>query len=90
MTELLGIGVIQPQPPGKLLRDGYCGDRHHFKEPVFNGEWISKGTHINAVGSSFISKQELDVATAGRACGSWIPRETESSDLYMRRTDTFY
>ena len=37
------------------------------KEPVFKGEWLSKGTHINAIGANFISKQELDVETVGKS-----------------------
>ena len=34
--------------------------------PVLQGEWIGKGTHINAIGSNFLSKQELDVKTVGK------------------------
>jgi ornithine cyclodeaminase len=30
------------------------------KEPVVRGEWIAKGTHINAVGSSTAAARELD------------------------------
>ena len=33
------------------------------KEPVLRREWISPGTHINAVGSSIASARELDGAT---------------------------
>jgi alanine dehydrogenase len=31
------------------------------REPVLHGSWISPGTHINAIGSNFLSKAELDV-----------------------------
>jgi alanine dehydrogenase len=37
------------------------------KEPVFKGEWVSKGTHINAIGSNFLSRQEIDVETVRRS-----------------------
>lgn len=32
-------------------------------EPVLHREWLSPGTHINAVGSSFAAKRELDTTT---------------------------
>ena len=33
------------------------------------GGWLSKGTHINAIGSNFLTKQELDVETVKKcAC----------------------
>jgi ornithine cyclodeaminase/alanine dehydrogenase-like protein (mu-crystallin family) len=37
------------------------------REPVLKGEWIDPGTHINAVGSNFLSKAEIDVETVRRA-----------------------
>jgi alanine dehydrogenase len=30
-------------------------------EPVLKGEWLSEGTHINAIGSNSLTRQELDV-----------------------------
>jgi ornithine cyclodeaminase/alanine dehydrogenase len=41
------------------------------REPVLNGHWISEGTHINAIGSNFLGKAELDVVTL-RRCDSII------------------
>ncbi len=35
--------------------------------PVFSGDWLSPGTHINAAGSNHISRRELDVETIKRA-----------------------
>src|ERR1043165_3667663 len=32
-------------------------------EPIVKGEWVSKGTHINAVGSCMPAARELDTAT---------------------------
>jgi ornithine cyclodeaminase/alanine dehydrogenase-like protein (mu-crystallin family) len=36
------------------------------REPVLNGAWLAQGTHINAVGSNFLGKAELDAATFRR------------------------
>lgn len=33
------------------------------REPIIKGEWVSPGTHINAVGSSTPAARELDTAT---------------------------
>lgn len=53
--------------------------------PVFDGEWISKGTHINAVGGNFLHRQEIDIQTVGRsACvvvDSCEQARLESGDL---------
>ena len=37
------------------------------REPVLKGEWIDPGTHLNVVGSNFLSKAEIDVETIRRA-----------------------
>jgi alanine dehydrogenase len=37
------------------------------REPVLLGEWISPGTHVNAVGSSVSSARELDTAAVVRS-----------------------
>ncbi len=37
------------------------------RDPVLFGDWLSEGTHLNIVGSNFISKAEVDVATIRRA-----------------------
>jgi len=36
------------------------------REPVLNGMWVPQGAHINAIGSNFIAKAELDVETLRR------------------------
>jgi ornithine cyclodeaminase/alanine dehydrogenase-like protein (mu-crystallin family) len=36
------------------------------REPVLNGHWIAEGTHINAIGSNFLGKAELDAVTVRR------------------------
>src|SRR5438876_8154645 len=37
------------------------------REPVFNGHWIAEGTHINAIGSNFLGKAEIDAVTVRRS-----------------------
>lgn len=37
------------------------------REPVLNGNWLAEGTHVNAIGSNFLGKAELDVTTVRRA-----------------------
>ena len=37
------------------------------REPVLQGEWLSRGTHVNAVGASVPAARELDTAAVRRA-----------------------
>jgi len=37
------------------------------KAPVFNGEWLTPGTHVNAIGSNHLRRCEIDVETVRRA-----------------------
>jgi ornithine cyclodeaminase/alanine dehydrogenase-like protein (mu-crystallin family) len=37
------------------------------REPVLFGEWLCEGAHLNIIGSNFIAKSEIDVATIQRA-----------------------
>ncbi len=65
------------------------------REPVFQGEWIAPGTHINAVGANHLSRQELDVETVRRsACvvvDSLEQSMLESGDLARAaEADAFY
>jgi ornithine cyclodeaminase/alanine dehydrogenase-like protein (mu-crystallin family) len=39
----------------------------HAVTPVLFGEWLSPGTHVNAVGASVMSEQEIDVECIRRA-----------------------
>jgi ornithine cyclodeaminase/alanine dehydrogenase-like protein (mu-crystallin family) len=36
------------------------------REPVLHGAWVAQGTHINAIGSNFLVKAEVDVDTLRR------------------------
>jgi len=50
------------------------------REPVLHGPWIAQGTHINAVGSNFSVKAELD-GTAVRRCGSIVVDSKDQARL---------
>jgi ornithine cyclodeaminase/alanine dehydrogenase-like protein (mu-crystallin family) len=36
-------------------------------QPVFNGAWLRPGVHVNAVGSNYAEKRELDTVAVRRA-----------------------
>jgi alanine dehydrogenase len=36
------------------------------REPVVNGHWIAEGTHLNVIGSNFLTKAEIDAVTVRR------------------------
>jgi ornithine cyclodeaminase/alanine dehydrogenase-like protein (mu-crystallin family) len=50
------------------------------REPVLNGDWISEGTHINAIGANFLGKAEVD-PVAIRRCESIIVDSKEQARL---------
>jgi ornithine cyclodeaminase/alanine dehydrogenase-like protein (mu-crystallin family) len=50
------------------------------REPFLNGHWLAEGTHVNAVGSNFIGKAELD-AVAVRRCNSIIVDSKDQARL---------
>jgi ornithine cyclodeaminase/alanine dehydrogenase-like protein (mu-crystallin family) len=50
------------------------------REPVLNGHWIAEGTHINAAGSNFLGKAELDAVTV-RRCDSVVVDSKDQARL---------
>lgn len=50
------------------------------REPVLNGHWIAEGTHINAIGSNFITKAEIDAVTV-RRCESIVVDSKDQARL---------
>jgi alanine dehydrogenase len=68
MTETVGIGVYPASSPEDAAKEmDIVVTATTSKQPVFKGEWLSKGTHVNAIGSNFISRQEIDVETVRRS-----------------------
>ncbi len=86
MSDILGIPVTPAQAPEEAAKDmDVIITATTSKEPVFKGEWVAKGTHINAIGSNYITRQEIDVETVRRsACvvvDSAEQARIESGDL---------
>jgi ornithine cyclodeaminase/alanine dehydrogenase len=50
------------------------------REPVLNGHWVAEGTHINAIGSNFIAKAEIDAVTV-RRCESIVVDSKDQARL---------
>jgi len=68
MSESIGIDVRPASSPEEAVKEmDIVVTATTSKEPVFTSEWLSKGTHINAIGANFISRQEIDVDTVGKS-----------------------
>jgi ornithine cyclodeaminase/alanine dehydrogenase-like protein (mu-crystallin family) len=68
MTSLLRTEVTPAGAPEEAVRDRMIViTSTTAREPVLKGEWIAPGAHINAVGSNFLSKSEIDIDTVRRA-----------------------
>src|SRR5262249_20196663 len=50
------------------------------REPVLNGHWIAEGTHLNAVGSNFLGKVEMDAVTV-RRCDAIVEDSKDQARL---------
>ena len=50
------------------------------REPVLNGNWISEGTHLNVIGSNFLTKAEVDAVTV-RRCDSVVVDSKDQARL---------
>jgi ornithine cyclodeaminase/alanine dehydrogenase-like protein (mu-crystallin family) len=50
------------------------------REPVLHGQWLSEGTHLNAIGSNFLGKAELD-AVAIRRCADVVVDSKDQARL---------
>jgi ornithine cyclodeaminase len=67
-SERLGI-TVEPMDSARLAAkdaDIICTTTS-ARDPILEGEWISPGTHVNAVGSSTPTARELDSAAIARA-----------------------
>jgi len=50
------------------------------REPVLSGNWLAEGTHVNAIGSNFLVKAELD-DVAVRRCDSIVVDSKDQARL---------
>jgi ornithine cyclodeaminase/alanine dehydrogenase-like protein (mu-crystallin family) len=68
MTALLQVEVTPASSPEEAARGrSIVITATGAREPVLKGEWLDPGTHLNVVGSNFLSKAEVDVETIKRA-----------------------
>src|SRR5262249_34168039 len=72
MTHACGGGV-QPVPRPEMAAEDkdIVITATTSREPVLSGNWISEGTHLNVIGSNYLSKAEVD-AVCVRRCASII------------------
>jgi ornithine cyclodeaminase/alanine dehydrogenase-like protein (mu-crystallin family) len=81
MSEACGVEVV-PVPRPELAAE----DRDVVitattsREPVLHGQWLAEGTHVNAVGSNFLGKAELDSA-AVRRCATVVVDSKDQARL---------
>lgn len=68
MSSLVRCEVVAVSEPEEAARGcSIIVTATSAREPVLKGEWVEPGTHINAAGSNFLSKAEVDVETVRRA-----------------------
>ncbi len=68
MSSLLGVEVVAAETPEETVRDSsIIITMTTARTPVFKGEWLEPGAHVNATGSNFLAKAEIDVETIRRA-----------------------
>jgi ornithine cyclodeaminase/alanine dehydrogenase-like protein (mu-crystallin family) len=62
MSAVCGFDVVPAAKPDEAARglDVIC-TATTAREPILFGEWVSPGQHVNAVGSNFLAKSEIDV-----------------------------
>jgi alanine dehydrogenase len=68
MTPACGIEVVPAATPEEAARglDIIC-TATSSREPVLFGAWLSPGQHVNAIGSNYLAKAEIDVEVVRRA-----------------------
>jgi alanine dehydrogenase len=81
MSEVCGVEVQPvPRPESAAEDKDIVITATTSREPVFNGNWIAEGTHINAAGSNFLGKAELDAVTL-RRCESIVVDSKDQARL---------
>jgi alanine dehydrogenase len=68
MSSMLRVEVTPASTPEEAVRGrAIIITATSARGPVFDGSLVEPGTHVNAVGSNFLSKSEIDVETVRRA-----------------------
>lgn len=68
MTKVLGTQVIPVGSPRQAVEAAdILITATSSPEPVLQGEWLRQGCHINAIGSNWPTKREIDLSTLQRS-----------------------
>ncbi|HZY65884.1 MAG TPA: ornithine cyclodeaminase family protein [Rubrobacteraceae bacterium] len=67
MSEKLGMEIETTSSPEEPAAQDVVVTMTSSKEPVLRGEWLTPGAHVNAAGSNFIFKSEIDRDVVRRA-----------------------
>jgi alanine dehydrogenase len=86
MTARLGAPVVAVPSAEEAVRESdIVITATTTSKPVIEGSWLNPGTHINAIGSNFAEKQELDAEAVGRCdviAADWVEQsKIEAGDL---------
>jgi ornithine cyclodeaminase/alanine dehydrogenase len=64
MSKKLGIDIVPVESPEVAVKDvDVIATATTSQTPIVKGAWISNGTHINAIGSFYPHRRELDTET---------------------------
>ena len=81
MSEVCQTDVIPvPRPEQAASEKDIVITATSSREPVLVGHWLSQGTHLNAVGSNFLGKAELD-PVAIRRCAAIVVDSKDQARL---------
>jgi alanine dehydrogenase len=68
MTQQLGIPVEPADTPEMVVKGmDVVVTSTSAREPLFDGNWLEAGTHVNAIGSNALIRREVDDATVRRS-----------------------
>lgn len=86
MAEFCSVPTVAVRTPDEAAADKdivICATTS--KAPLFDGHLLNEGTHVNAVGSNYLTKAEIDVTTIRRAdhviCDSLEACQLEAGDF---------
>ena len=77
MGRRLGLRVVPADNPEEPAAQSIVVTATSSREPVLRGEWLQPGAHINAAGSNFLSKTEIDSESIRRASFVCIDARSE-------------
>jgi len=81
MTSLCGCEVqAMPRPEMAAEDKDIVITATSSREPVLNGHWLAEGTHLNIIGSNFLTKAEVDAVTV-RRCESIVVDSKDQARL---------